>query len=447
MKIALIGNMNNNFFSLLRYFHDLGADAELLMYANDGTASLSHFTPSADTWDFPRWEPLVKRIQIWNSPASALRPPLSWLVAVRSLQLMTLGRTSEWQPPLGKSDVRRVFSPYDRLIGCGIAPALLARIQRRLDVFFPYAIGVEFTGSTADCAVADRRTDTAFHQFMKHQVRTRQLKGVSAARHIVCDEGTRTSAVLQAIGVSQKKLPMPMVYNREEMPREPPTLALRRARELISTSDLSFLHSARLKWVRPQGIADEDWRHLSKNGDRVIRAFADLVRMLPDTRLRMLVLEYGPDVHETRALVTSLGIDKQVSWLPKMYRKEVLWLLDKVDVALGQFYDLPGFITCGTVWEALACGKLLIQGSRCTSEEYEKSYGYPMPPVLIANSEVEIRNRMMEAVKMGHEGCALMGARAKSWYERYSGIGAAREWLALVTGPPGSAQPATPTPC
>lgn len=43
MKIGLIGNMNNNNFALMRYFRDLGADAHLLLYANDGQGSLSNF--------------------------------------------------------------------------------------------------------------------------------------------------------------------------------------------------------------------------------------------------------------------------------------------------------------------------------------------------------------------------------------------------------------------
>mgnify|MGYP001407938024 FL=1 len=31
MRVALIDNMNNNFFSLTRYFRDLGVDADLFL--------------------------------------------------------------------------------------------------------------------------------------------------------------------------------------------------------------------------------------------------------------------------------------------------------------------------------------------------------------------------------------------------------------------------------
>ena len=46
MKIVILGNMNNNGFALMRYLRDLGADAHLFLFANDGTGSLSHFAPN-----------------------------------------------------------------------------------------------------------------------------------------------------------------------------------------------------------------------------------------------------------------------------------------------------------------------------------------------------------------------------------------------------------------
>ena len=35
MKIAILGNMNNNGFSLLRYLLDLNQDADLLLFKDD----------------------------------------------------------------------------------------------------------------------------------------------------------------------------------------------------------------------------------------------------------------------------------------------------------------------------------------------------------------------------------------------------------------------------
>ena len=36
MRLGILGNMNNNHFSLMRYMRDLGIDAHLLLYSDDG---------------------------------------------------------------------------------------------------------------------------------------------------------------------------------------------------------------------------------------------------------------------------------------------------------------------------------------------------------------------------------------------------------------------------
>jgi hypothetical protein len=41
---------------------------------------------------------------------------------------------------------------------------------------------------------------------------------------------------------------------------------------------------------------------------------------------------------------------------------------------------------------------------------------------------------------------AAIGRRARKWFETYNGIALAKKWLAIVTDPSGSAQPATPPP-
>lgn len=45
-RVALVGNMNNNHFALLRYLRDLGVNATLLMFSNEA----AHFYPQQDTW-------------------------------------------------------------------------------------------------------------------------------------------------------------------------------------------------------------------------------------------------------------------------------------------------------------------------------------------------------------------------------------------------------------
>ena len=46
-KVALVGNMNNNFFSLIRYLRDKNIQAELFLLNNE----MGHFLPECDTYD------------------------------------------------------------------------------------------------------------------------------------------------------------------------------------------------------------------------------------------------------------------------------------------------------------------------------------------------------------------------------------------------------------
>ena len=55
LRIALVGNMNNNNFSIMRYLCDLGVDAHLILNYTDGKSESEHFIPSSDTWDIKKW--------------------------------------------------------------------------------------------------------------------------------------------------------------------------------------------------------------------------------------------------------------------------------------------------------------------------------------------------------------------------------------------------------
>jgi len=67
MKIALIGNMNNNNFSIMRYFRDLGTDAHLLRWRDDEIGPNNHFIPENDTRNMDKWKPYIHKLPIDGS--------------------------------------------------------------------------------------------------------------------------------------------------------------------------------------------------------------------------------------------------------------------------------------------------------------------------------------------------------------------------------------------
>ena len=138
MKIGLIGNMNNNSFALMRHLRDLGSDAHLLLFANDGAEDNNeYFRPDADTWEYQKWSKFVHQTKIPNAPIAAFNFPFSnvFELSARLKGLNNIPKLDYQVGPVSKKIIRRSLESYDRLIGCGISPAALHRVGKRLDYF------------------------------------------------------------------------------------------------------------------------------------------------------------------------------------------------------------------------------------------------------------------------------------------------------------------------
>src|ERR1700722_16655794 len=98
--------MNNINFALARLLRRKGIDADVLLFDEE----YEHFHPSSDSYDLEYAK--YTRALGWGSGRQFLR---------------TAGQV-----------VRDDLSPYDVLIGCGLAPAYCCRAGRALDIFVPY---------------------------------------------------------------------------------------------------------------------------------------------------------------------------------------------------------------------------------------------------------------------------------------------------------------------
>lgn len=429
MKIGLIGNVNNNNFALMRYFRDLGADAHLFLYSNDGKGDSGHFRPEADTWEIERWAPYIHQTDIPNTPLAAVDFPLSWAWSTYSA-LRALSRTDQqYQAPVSRTQIRRAYRGCDRLVASGVSPATLARIGANLDVFYPYSLGVEYL--QAPTFLRRSRQSFGFGWLTNAIISRRQARGIRSAKAVINFEMGVTHDILMGIGVAPHRLPVPMVYAKECPPHEPPTDALRTAAAALSTSDFSVLHQARLMWCRPNGLTDQEWELSNKNNDWLIRAFALLACQRPKLRCNLFLVEYGPDVAATKRLVSELKLEDHVHWLPLLERREIMWLLSRVSVGSGEFYCLDRTMWGGTGWEALASGRPLLQGFRFTPGEFEHIYGYPQPPILRVNSFSDVVCHLQTAAANPDRSNAI-GAAAKAWFRIYGGQSIAEQWLKLI---------------
>lgn len=430
MKIGLIGNMNNNNFALMRYFRDLGADAHLLLYSNDGVGSLTHFSPEADCWDFTRWASFVRRTQVPNSMIAALDFPLSWLIAVHAGLGTLLGRRNRWEIPITCRAIRRAYGGYDRLLAAGITPATLARAGMRLDIFYPYSISVEFLESPE--FLSRFRDGSALHKLLCRRIAGRQADGIRASRKVLNYEPGPTESTLAKLGVSPLRLSIPMVYNRERLPDAVPSPVLAEAVARIADSQLSVLHHARVIWCNDGRYTAEEWRVENKNTQWLIAGFAAMRAARPEFRSVLIMVEYGPDVRPAKELIAELGIGADVHWLPKLQRRELMWLLSRVTVGCGEFYDVPRMIWGGTGWETLASGRPLLQAFNFKDGEFESLFGYPPPPMLPVRSQKDVEDHLT-AMLDEPSAAERIGRASREWFNRHNGAGLAARWLELIS--------------
>lgn len=433
MKIGLIGNMNNNNFALLRYFRDLGADAHLLLYADDGTGSLAHFAPEADTWQIEKWAPFIHRTSLKNDAVCALHPIFSWMLAAKSALQMNWRDTKRHINPLSAAELHKLLAPFDKLVGSGITPAMLQKINRTLDIFYPYSTNVEYL-YTAEFINRIENSDVITKRMLQN-VQKRQAQGIRASRHALSADPGLTFESLVQIGANAKQFAIPMVYVETETSGVPADPFLNGVIQKMQAQDLSIFHHARNIWGNRNGYPDEIWRNENKNTDWLIHGFASLLSERPHIRSHLFILEYGPDVDLSKALINELGIAKHVTWLALMPRKSLMSLLSHASLGVGQFYEIPAMIWGGTGWETLASGKPLLQGFQFEPGQFERQFGYPPPPMLPVSKREDLIKQLLFAADQP-QALQAIGHEARSWFNQFNGRTLAQSWLTFLANDP-----------
>ena len=429
MKIAILGNMNNNGFSIMRYFHDLGVDAHLLLYANDGSGSLRHFCPENDTWYMDKWAKYIHQTTIPNSPYTDLSGIVAYLLCKVQFVVWRLqGKTELHNPWISIKRILNDLSGYDKYIGSGIAPGLFKRIGKRLDIFFPYTTGIEHLGSM------ELTSSLPYMNLVKRWVTmkaiAKQKEGILDARFVINPELSLTRDVLNSLNVSFVPLFIPMVYLEDPGDEAQFSPGLQNTLKRIDKKKY-FFSSARQLWVRSPQMTTEKWKSETKNSDWLIRAFAQFIRARSNHDFLLVLMEYGPDVNASRRLCKELGVDERVIWVPKMARKEVMVLAQGAYAIAGEFRELGEMIWGGTGLEALAAGKPLMHSFRFGEGRFEDLYGMPRPPIMPVAREQDIFHHMI-ALADDPGLTTKIGIASSKWFSDYFGINLAKKWLELL---------------
>lgn len=334
LRVACIGNMNNNMFSLVRYLRDLEIEAHLFLLCDEYT----HFLPEADTF---------------SDDYKLYTTRLSW-GGVRGFR--------KTDPRL----VKRDLAGFDRIIACGPAIAYIARAGLHIDVFTPYGSDLYYLPYIH---IVHPRVVLDYWA-LAHWQRI----GIGAASVICIDVWGEISGHVAKLAPRARRIThgLPMLhlptYSAQQISEN--VNKVRYAKEFSEVrrgTDFLIGMQSRHEWT------NRDVLH-GKGIDRLLIAFERFSKQRGDLRCALVTFEYGSDVIASRELIRQLGIGKDVHWLPMMHRKEIMCGLSSADVLTGEF--LAPCFSCGVIYEALALNKPIVH-NRLKGNEVDVRYPYP----------------------------------------------------------------------
>lgn len=390
VRVAFLGNMNNNHFAMVRFLRDCGIDADLLLFENE----YAHFHPSADTYELS-YRDYTRQLS-WGSSASFLGA--------------------------SRTQIQKDLAPYDVLIGCGFAPAFCEKAGRHLDIFIPYGNDI-WTAGTFYRLVSPRRLPSRWSAVFY------QRRGIPNSRiiHLSVADPIYEKQYEIHKGRSERWIDgLPMVYSPTYDPKHLDAIANRthlghEFRRLRDRYDLMVISHARHYWKCSAENAQ------AKGTDKLLRAWALFRRKSPTVSAVLVTLEYGKDVIHSKALIEELGIADSVIWLPKMLRKDVMVGLKLADIVCAEFEK--SWMTSGVLYEALVLGKPILAWR---DDDYYRSRYPKIYPILNARDPESIAARLAEYLA-NPEACKRMGEQGRQWYEEEVVKKAIDKYLAYIS--------------
>ena len=394
MKIALIDNMNNSFFSLCRYLRDEGIDAHL--FCMPGPEVSEHFRPQADTFqDVSRCD------WILDFPVNA-----HWLKSFFSRfrdKLETLGQ-------------------YDLIIACGPGLAYLYRAGIKTDIFIPY--GSDLYELPFPMINSIRTVKDALIRVARAPLLYYQRTAIQNSRVIIVNSAHRLyQAALDRLSVQNINAAVPFLYKEQA---ESETIG-----SWSSLNDHDFVvfnHSRHIWTSNPDFFTDFATHGGNKRNDKVIRAFA---RFLPRTGFKkplLVTFEYGPDVDASKKLIHDLGIEGNVAWFPTMERKHILQGLKLASLGTDQLRTGICGIG-GTGIEVMASGVPLL--THTCGAVRDPAHFFYNAPIIDVLEEDEIF-RVFVDYEQNSEKYKSIGVQSGIWFEEHYGRELARKYARLI---------------
>jgi hypothetical protein len=375
MKICCLGNMNNAPFSTARYLRDRGHDCEVLIYNDEP----EHFAPAQDSFNSD-YRHFTRQIS-WGDPAGFLK--------------------------LSKDTIRKDTEGFELIIGNGIAPAVMEKTGKKLDVFAPY--GYDLYSLPFYKIVHPLRIPsywaTAYFQKL----------GINHSLNIFFDRTNgQFENLIGKFSFQGRRVisSIPMLYHKEYaeeniVQNEHLHPCISQLQKLRRENDVIFLQHVRQVWK----THIDQWS--SKANDCLIRGYKRFLQTKHSARSKLILFEYGVDVPATKQLIAELGIEDHIVWLPRLARKFIMITLYYADLVIGEMHN--SWLTYGALSEALCMGKPYMH--KRTDAEFENDYK-ELYPMLYADSEETVLEGLKRYVD-NKEHYQQIGKKGKEWFEKY----------------------------
>ena len=389
MKVALIGNMNNNANNVAQYLLDRGVDAEVLFFANEA----AHFTPEADN----------------VMPARYRSKTLSWG-----------GYADYFFTPAAR--IRDDLAPYGMLIGSRLAPAYCAKAGRLLDIFMPTGGDLHTLPVWNGWKPRDLIKYLGFARIQREAIRK-----VGALYWDVTNDEVDATIAPYTSHLPRLVHGIPALYHPEYQgaaleTRRARSQWLGRFRDARAGADIFLLSHVKHVWT-PEAIARYGRFH-EKGNDQIVRALAAYYATNPSKSIRLALFEYGTDHDATRALARDLGVDRHIAWFPQLPRREIMVAIAEADGVIGEI--ARSWYSYGTIYEAMVMGKAVLH--HCDPALYPGRARYPMINVASASDLLAA----FQGIARGDVDLAEIGAAGHRWLTQTSVAGALDSLMAAI---------------
>lgn len=375
IKIAIIGNMNNNSVNLAMYLHEYGFNISLLLFSNEDKLI---FEPSSD----------------FSEPLPFPVKSLKW------------GRYRDLYNPFLGNIIASELSPFTHIIGSRLSPAFLQRFTDRcLDAFIP-------TGG--DIWTVPFMTFT-FKGVLKFVFASHfQRKGIMNARRIFFDTTnkeieTRLAGLLPFYKRSQ--LPIVALYaplfegsNLQHLLSTTPSSEV--FANIKKNCDIFLVHHVKHLWTA-YSVKYVD-KYQAKGNNKVLLALKILKDNYPSLNIKVLMTEYGPDFRETQKLAKALNVNDMIAWFPVLPRKELMCAIYYSDAVIGELSR--SWLSYGVAIEAMVCYKPIIHNRSDSFFTLDQLY-----PMYNANDKNELASAIHSIYNKPLEAKAI-GLEAGNWY-------------------------------